>query len=405
MPLFRRMRYITTGDFFDERFGLGLGRVYSLFGIFFYMLAIGIMLEGTAKMASGVTGGALSPEICIAVMSVLFVTYGLAGGLKAAVVTDFIQGMFIVVLSFILWPFMLEKVGGFGGLHQVLPVDAFNLTNPAAPPPYDSISLYFIVIVTINTLFNIPGQPHIMEMGGSGKSEWEGRVGFTYGNMVKRVCTVAWAFIGLGAMAVYPHLEDPEVAFGLATRDLLPVGLVGVMLASMLAAVMSSCDSFMVDGAALFVENIYRPHMAPNREDHHYLNVGRVAGLVTVVGGIIVTVVFENVVDIWRFTLAIPAFWGIAVWGGIIWRRCNGYGAWAGMLGSMGIWAWSRYAAGHDLAVQVTYYLAGGVILLIGVSLLTSPQPAALLDRFYAVLHTPVGQEHKLREMGIEVRE
>ena len=121
-----------------------------------------------------------------------------------------------------------------------------------------------------------------MEMGGSGKTEWEARIGFTYGNMVKRFCTIAWAFIGVGAIAIYPNLADPELAFGQATRDLLPVGLVGIMLASMIAAVMSSCDSFMVDGSALFVENIYRPMFAPKKEDHHYLNVGRVAGVVMV---------------------------------------------------------------------------------------------------------------------------
>ena len=77
MPLFRRMRYITTGDFFDERFGMGLGRVYSVFGIFYYVLSMGIMLKGTGKMASGVTGGAVSPEICILIMSAMFLFYGL----------------------------------------------------------------------------------------------------------------------------------------------------------------------------------------------------------------------------------------------------------------------------------------------------------------------------------------
>ncbi len=291
-------------------------------------------------------------------------------------------------------------------MHRMLPAEVFSLTaSQDPPPPYDRISLFFIVIVTINTLFNVTGQPHVMEMGGSAKGEMEAWVGFTYGNMVKRFCTIAWAFIGVGAMAIYPHLEDPELAFGMATRDFLPVGLVGVMLAAMLAAVMSSCDSFMVDGAALFVENIYKTSLAPDRADRHYLNVGRIAGLVMVVGGIVVTGLFENAVDIWRFLLPIPAFWGIVVWGGIIWRRCNGYGAWAGVVGSLGIWIWSRFVMGHELADQVAYYLCGGVVLTIVVSLLTPMQSRALLDRFYTVIHTPVGQEHKLREAGIDVRE
>ena len=406
MPLFRRMRYITTGDFFDERFGKGLGSAYTVFGVIFYVLAMGIMLEGTGKMASGITGGVLSTETCIIVMTILFVSYGLLGGLQAAVITDFIQGIFVIVLSFLLCPFLLDQVGGFTGLHQTLPQDVFGLTAPDDPPPgYDRISVAFVIILTINTLFNIPGQPHCMEMGGSGKTEWEGRVGFTYGNMIKRFCTIAWAFIGVGAMVIYPNIDDPELVFGMATRDLLPVGLVGVMLASMLAAVMSSCDSFMVAGSALFVENIYKPYFAREKEDHHYLNAGRIMGILMVIAGIVVTEIFSSVVELWRFLSALPAFWGIAVWGGILWRRCNGYGAWAGLISSALVWWITRNYFHLEFMEQVTWYLSTGVLLTIIVSLSTPQQPKALLDKFYTTLHTPVGQEDKLRALGYEVRD
>ncbi|HAA73918.1 TPA: hypothetical protein DCE37_02210 [Candidatus Latescibacteria bacterium] len=406
MPLFRRMRYITTGDFFDERFGMGLGRVYSLFGIFYYILSMGIMLEGTGKMASGVTGGAISPEFCIIIMSAMFLFYGLIGGLQAAVATDFIQGVFIIILSFILWPFMLDQIGGFSGMHEVLPPETFSLTILDDPPAgYDRITFWFVVILTINTIFNIPGQPHVMEMGGSGKTEWESRVGFTYGNMVKRFCTIAWAFIGVGAIAIYPNLSDPELAFGQATRDLLPVGLVGIMLASMIAAVMSSCDSFMVDGSALFVENIYRPVVAPDKDDHHYLNVGRVAGIVMVIGGILVTELFDSVIALWRFLVPMSAFWGIAVWGGIIWRRCNGYGAWAGILGSVAIWAYCNYELRMELQDMIVWYLSGGILLMIATSKSTPAIAKESLDKFYDFMHTPIGQEQDLLDKGYELRD
>ena len=404
MPLFRRMRYITTADFFDERFGMGLGRVYSAFGIFYYILSMGIMLEGTGKMASGVTGGALSPEFCIIVMSAMFLFYGLLGGLQAAVWTDFVQGIFIIILSFILWPYMMEQLGGFSGMHDLLPIEKFSLAAPMDPPEgYDRITVWFVVILTVNTLFNIPGQPHTMEMGGSGKSETEGRVGFTYGNMIKRFCTIAWAFIGVGAIALYPTISDPELVFGQATRDLLPVGLVGVMLASMIAAVMSSCDSFMVDGSALFVENVYRP-IKRDKEDHHYLNVGRVVGVLMVVGGILITEYFHSVISLWRFLVPLPAFWGIAVWAGILWRRANGFGAWAGILGSTAIWAITNEYLGLELQEQVVWYLLGGVSALIIVSKLSPAQPKERLDKFYAFLHTPVGDEQKLIDAGYEIR-
>lgn len=100
--------------------------------------------------------------------------------------------------------------------------------------------------------------------------------------MIKRLCTVAWSLTGIACIALYPGLDDPEHAFGLASRDLLPIGLIGIMLASMIAAVMSTCDSFMVDGAALFVENLYKRHFRPEESESHYLNAGRIVSLIIV---------------------------------------------------------------------------------------------------------------------------
>ena len=108
-----------------------------------------------------------------------------------------------------------------------------------------------------------------------------------YGNMVKRVCTVGWALVGLivAAMIAQGHgdaaaLGDPENAFGFACRQLLFPGALGLMIASILAANMSTCSAFLVDSGALFTEGLYRQRLAPDRPDRHYLWVGRVSGFV-----------------------------------------------------------------------------------------------------------------------------
>ena len=117
-PIWRRLRYITIADFFEDRFSKSLGYFYAIYGLSYFALQIGLMLLGTGKTASAMTGGAISPELAIAVMTVLFLSYGLMGGLPAAIVTDFIQGIFIIVLSFLLVPYVIEGVGGFSSLHQ-----------------------------------------------------------------------------------------------------------------------------------------------------------------------------------------------------------------------------------------------------------------------------------------------
>ena len=234
--------------------------------------------------------------------------------------------------------------------------------------------------------------------------------------MIKRLCTVAWAFTGVACIALYPDIDDPEHAFGLASRDLLPIGLIGVMLASMIAAVMSTCDSFMVDGAALFVENFYKPLFKSNAEDKHYLATGRIVALVLVVFGIVIALYFTSVVAIIRLSWSLVAFFGIAFWGGILWRRCNAPGAWAGLIVSALLFAisgeeiihWESLGIaisglGWELPHRYVLYITGGFAALIIASILTKPQDPQRLDRFYTLLHTPVGQEHKLREAGIKV--
>ncbi|MCD6351583.1 MAG: sodium:solute symporter family protein, partial [Armatimonadetes bacterium] len=139
-PIFRRLRYVTTGDFFDRRYGAYLGQAYAVVGLAIFMLNIGIMLNGTGRIVESVTGGALSQLWAILLITLFFVVYAVVGGMVAAVITDAVQGMFIIVLSFILLPFVIAKAGGFTQLHQLLTPDKFSLVAPR------DVTLFFIVM-------------------------------------------------------------------------------------------------------------------------------------------------------------------------------------------------------------------------------------------------------------------
>ena len=399
--IFRRMRCITTADYFEERFSPGLGVFYSFAGMFFMMIAMAMMLQGTGRTIEAITEGAIPMWVSIGLMTVLFVAYGVAGGLPAAVITDFIQGIFIIVMSFLLVPFMLDAVGGFSGLHEKVPDHMFELTAPRdLPPPYEAVTGFYIAMVVLNALVGIVAQPQSMEAGGAARTELDSRIGGCFGPMIKRLCTVAWAFIGIGAIVLYPELDHPELAFGSAVRDLLPVGLVGVMLASLLAAVMSSCDTFMNVAAALFTRNLYQRHLVRGRDDRHYLNASRIVSLGVVVGGLVLTFAFASVAELLQFFWKVTGLVGISFWAGVLWRRANRWGAWASIAAAGGVLLLTR-----DLLLpeQIAWYLSAGVLSLVVVSLLTRPESEDMLDRFYTVLHTPVGQEQRLRDAGIEV--
>ncbi|KAA3658378.1 MAG: sodium:solute symporter family protein, partial [Calditrichaeota bacterium] len=321
-PIYRRLRYVTLGDFFEKRYGSKLGAIYAIMGLLFFALSTGIMLKGTGTTIDAITLGALPTDMTVIIMTVLFVLYSVLGGLVAAVITDLIQGFFILVLSFLMIPFAINATGGMTALHQGLPEHMFSFVAP------QEVTLFFITMVVVNGLVGIVVQPHHLAVGGSGKTEMSCRTGWTYGNILKRVATLGWAFIGVFAAFLYPELEESnrEMAFGMAVMNLLPTGLVGLMIASMAAAVMSTCDAFMVGGSALFTRNYYQKYFKPNASESHYLKVARMAAVLVVIGGVLFGLFIPNVVAglkiMWQFT----AFFGIGFWMAVMWRKANRYG-------------------------------------------------------------------------------
>jgi SSS family transporter len=399
-PIYRRLRYVTMADFFRERYGPSLAILYTVVGIVYFCMDIGIMLKGTGVTVEGLTGGAMLEEPTILVATVMFVIYGLAGGLVAAVLTDLIQGVLILVMSFLLIPFAIAAAGGMGAFHEGLPEHMFSLVAP------HEVTLFFIIMIVINGLVGVVVQPHHMAIGGSGKTEIACRTGWTYGNFLKRFATMGWAFIGVFAAFLYPGLgfEERELAFGMAAKNLLPVGLVGLMIAAMAAAVMSTCDAFMVHAAALFTRNIYLPYFNKTASDKTLLRVGRVSSLFIVAGGVFFAFYFPSVVqglmEVWKVT----AYLGIAFWLGVMWKRANRYGALLSTISMIAVSLYVQIHLGLPVQYQIAAYLPVGLIVMVVVSRLTRPEPAEQLHKFYTLLDTPVGEEQRLKDANIEIK-
>ena len=400
-PVFRRSRCLTTADVYRERFGTAASVLFVAVSAVSMTLNIGMMLKGTGLVIVSMTGGAISQNWAVAVMVLSFIVYGTAGGLVAAVVTDLIQGVFIILLSFLMIPFALWSVGGLDGIRSNLPPDSLDLVSS------HSITLFVIVLLSINAMVGIVAQSQVMATTSSGKTEWEGRVGMTYGNFLKRICTFGWALIGVCAAVMYPELVTgghSERAFGNAAAELLPMGLRGVMLASIMAAAMSTCDALMVATSALFTENLYRNHFRPGREEAHYLTVGRITGVVIVAGAWLFsfqfTTVMEGIFAFFQITAAI----GISFWMGILWRRMNTWGVFVSFFAAAvtlyfakyHIFPASEFGKAPAIAYQTALFLPAGLLAGIVASALTRPGNAEAINRFFVKIHTPIGQEERL---------
>ena len=396
-PIYRRLRFITTGDFFEHRYGTGAAAAYTFGALLFLAVEIGMMLRGTATTVESLTRGALSAEAMILTATIVFVGYSSAGGLVAAVATKVFQSFLILVLSLLLVPFALERVGGVGALHEQLPAAMFDLFSSVEVTPF------FIIMVTINGLVGIVAMPHHMAIGGAGKTEVNCRTGWTYGNVVKRIATLAWAFTGVIGVALFPGMISGhrEQALGLLILNLLPVGLVGLMIAAMLASLMAVCDAYMVDGAALFARNVYRKLSHDPSDDAKMLKVGRFSSIAVAVSGVGFAFVLPSVVAGLTIIWKLMAFLGIPFWMAVFWKRGNRHGLWASIVITAAV-ALATDALGWPLAQQIAAYLPAGVAAFIIVSLLTKPEPTEQIRSFYVLLHTPVGEEWRLKEAGVE---
>ena len=398
-PIYRRLRYVTMADFFHNRYGKSLGIFYTIIGTTYFCMNMGLMLKGTGITIEGITDGAVKEHYKILFATVLFVIYGFAGGLIAATVTDLIQGILILVLSFLIIPFAIKAVGDMSLLSNGLPDYMFSLVAP-----YE-ITAFFIIMAVINALVGIVIQPHHMAIGGAGKSEIASRMGWTIGTFLKRFATIGWAFTGIFAAFLFPGLvmENRELAFGIAARNLLPVGLVGLMLAALIAAVMSTCDAFMVHASALFTRNLYLPYINPEASDKQLLRIGRYSSIIIVAGGISFAFLFPSVVqgliEIWKVT----AYLGLAFWFGIIWKKANRYGAWTSAVTMAVLSIYTGNFLNWPLPNQILLYLPVGIVVFIVISLLTKPESSEQLRQFYMLLDTPVGKESRLRESNVDV--
>jgi Na+/proline symporter len=406
-PVMRRMRSLTTGDYFALRYGGSVEALYSVVGVLQLTFNMGVLLRGGGAMIEAVSGGAIAWEAAAVAMTVLFVVYGIAGGLTAAIVTDFVQGILTIVLSFMLLPVALKHVGGMTNLRETIADPAmFSLVSPG------EINGFHIVVLCVMSLIGIVTQPHILGVCAAGRSEMDGRFGFAAGNLLKRFCTIAWMLVGLCAVAMYPGLtvQQADNVYGMVAHDLLPQvmpGLVGIFLAALLASIMSSCDAFMVACSGLFTQNFYRKYVTKSRPDEHYVLVGRIVSFLVVLCSLSIAFSISNVPAGLEWFFRIQALMGAAFWLGLFWRRTTATGVWLGTLAALGVTlitelrAFQPFWAEHlpdfmlwedkfRFSYSVCFYLTAAFAVTIVVSLFTKRRDSSKLDQLFNCLRTPV---------------
>ena len=235
--IMRRFRAVTTADVYKLRYNQSVALLFAVVGILSLAAKIGLLLKGVGVMVDSCTGGAINETWSIMVVTILFVAYGMAGGLGAAIVTDFFQGLLTVLFSFLLLPFVLHAIGGISGMREIISGHNEQMLSLLVP---GKIDWFFVLMYSVQALTGIVAFPFVLGVCSAGRTEMDGRVGFMCGNLLKRVCTMAWSLTALAAVAWYLdrgvelNTIQPDHLYGNVARSFLPQafpGLLGVFLA------------------------------------------------------------------------------------------------------------------------------------------------------------------------------
>ena len=408
-PIVRRLRAMTMADYFEQRYGGKSSLVYVLLATVGMTMCLASVLLATTRTVQGMMGKASGPEADFWFFGILFtstfvfVLYGYFGGIIAAIKTDMVQGIMIIVLSCLAIPAALRtpELEGWFGVKSILSQASSEGTNYLSIIDPGSFSLLNLILLSISAPLTALALPHLATVCGSGRTEWESRVGFATGNLLKRICTMGWCILALCWLA---HLIKsgatihPDAAFGDSVRALLSPTLQGIMLACVMAAAMSSGDAFQITVAGLFSNNVYKRFLRPNADEAELLKVTRLAGIGVVVVSLAVAVLYRNnmvnsIMDYFR----ILGFTGIPIAVGILWRRMNGAGVYTGLFSASLCFLLLRYVWHPATPGVVT-----GLPLLAGItgsilgSLLTQPPDRKRVDLFLKRIYTKIGQEEQL---------
>jgi solute:Na+ symporter, SSS family len=384
---FRRVRLTTMGDLFEDRFGSrNLARFYALFQISVAVLLIGFgtftaytitaslvtkpdtqwtaeeraSVEGyneLAKLEQQVKTGALESasqarletlrdqrargelrrEISvlapawakwtfyISFMAVV-AAYMALGGMTAAAFNEALQGSLIVVFSIMLIPTGIHYLGGWDQLSLKVPANMFDLFGASGTVQFNTWS---IVAITLPSLIQMNALSPNMNIYGSAKNEYAARMG-VIGLYAKRLMIILWTFAGLIAIAIFSgdqKLTVPDTVWGMLSQRLLGPGLIGLMLAGVIAAVMSNLAAKSMAIASLFVKNFCR-HIRPNLSEATGVLIARWTIVVVLAIGLLAATTMSNMERIvgWVITVNVP--FGAAILLMFFWRRLTVQAVW-----------------------------------------------------------------------------
>jgi len=381
--LWRRANLLTDMEFTELRYGgrpaailRGFGAIFG--GVITNCVTMGWVILAMTKILEVMLGWD-NKVVSIAVLMGLALVYTILSGFWGVVLTDLIQFTIAMIGSITLAGIVLWKVGGPSGMVELIRAD----------PNFSPAVLHFVphwnlgglalatFVIQVSVLWWGAGQGggYIAQRLFATKNETHSVLAALWFNFAHYVLRPwPWIIVGLVSIVYFPlqTLDDPERAYPLMIAQFMPIGLRGLMVASLLAAFMSTIDTQLNWGASYLINDLYKRFMVRNASEKHYVLASRVSMLLIVALGAIAAWLSDSIAGLWVFLFKL--------------------GAGAGLLGLLR-WYWWRPNAWSEISAMAgSLVIANGIFFLrwynAALQLLTdyeiSPTFIARMEWFYA---------------------
>jgi Na+/proline symporter len=394
--LWRRSGVVTDAEIVELRYGGKAGAALRLFkgfyfGVVFNAFIMGWVFLALTKVMSGLTN--LDIGTLLFITTVLVFVYSLASGFYGVVLTDFVQYFVALGGSVILAFFAVRAVGGLGSLATGLAEKAPGMTR--FTPEFSvaelgplSVFFTYVMVQWWAHKYADGGGKHIQRMLSARDESHAFRASLLYAFLNYGLQVWPWILTALSSLLLFGQLDDPETAYARTMAEVLPTGLLGLVVAGLLGAFMSTIDTHLNLGASYMVNDIYRRFLHPNGSERHYVMVSRLAMVLLLGLSVVLALNMTSVAGAWKFLLTFASGAGVTWIIRWFWWRMN---------------AWSEFSAMITSGVVASYLELWHSDWLYSQKLLTTVGLTALVW-IPVTLLTPVVEASVLRDFVRRIR-
>lgn len=382
LPFYLRNGFYTIPEYLQKRFGKATRVVYDVLILFTY-----IFVEIGAVLFLGALSLYALFDIpilySVLVLAVLTGIYTIAGGLRAVIWTEMVQ-LGVLILGGV--ALTAATINAAGGVQSVIDSAAdWKMIYPADDPDFPW-TMYLGGIVCISVFYCATNQ-FIVQRVLAAKNEWHARMGVIFGDYLKFLIPLIITVPALVAPLFLPSLEKPDLLFATLVETLLPTGLVGLVMAGLISAIMSHISGAINSCTTILTVDVYLEYINKEATDKQAVRFGRLSGVAIIVLGILCSVLLISYSDKPVF-LYLMNLYGLFTPGiatmfllGIFWKRTTSAGAL-----TAGFLTIPLSLALEFAFPEMPFFNRTGIVFWTcmvacwGVSLLTKPQPAALLE-------------------------